>query len=136
MARPSGPKTRCGGEWTEAKFTAFIKNNLRMASRKWSPISQALKNARVRRGFYKCAGCKEEVPASSKNDNGKRIKNAVVDHINPIIDPKVGFTTWDDCIERMFCEADNLQVLCYDCHKVKTDEEKALAKARKQKEDG
>ena len=133
MARPSGPKTRCGGQWTEAKFTAFIKNNLRMASRKWAPIQNCLKEARVRRGWYKCNECGEEVPASRKM-NGKRVKNAIVDHITPIIDPVVGFTTWDDCINRMFCEEEDLQVLCYDCHEIKTNKEKAQAKERREQE--
>lgn len=134
MARPSGEKTRCGGEWTEAKFNGFIKNNLRKASMKWAPISKALAKARVRRGFYICASCKQEVTASIKNDDGKRVKNAIVDHIKPIIDPAVGFTTWDECINRMFCEDDNLQVLCHECHTVKSNEEKAVAKERRLKE--
>ena len=134
MARPSGPKTRCSGQWTEAKFTSFIKNNLRRATIKWAPIQETLKEARTRRGFYMCASCKQEVTASIKNDNGKRIKNAIVDHIQPIIDPAVGFTTWDDCINRMFCEKDNLQVVCHECHQEKSNEEKAIAKARRDNE--
>jgi 5-methylcytosine-specific restriction endonuclease McrA len=129
MARPSGPKTRCSGQWTEARFNSFIKNNLRLAAIKWAPIQECLKEARVRRGFYKCNGCKEEVTASIKID-GKRRKNAIVDHIKPIIDPVIGFTTWDDCINRMFCEKDNLQVLCHACHTDKSNAERALAKER------
>lgn len=134
MARPSGPKTRCSGQWTEAKFTSFIKNNLRRATIKWAPIQEVLKEARTRRGFYMCASCDQEVTASIKNDNGKRVKNAIVDHIEPIIDPAVGFTTWDDCINRMFCEKENLQVVCHECHQEKSNNEKAIAKARREKE--
>ena len=134
MARPSGPKTRCNNTWTEAKFNSFIKNNLRRATIKWAPIQNALKAARVRRGWYLCNGCKEEVPASIKNEKGKRVKNAIVDHVKPIIDHDTGFTTWDDCIDRMFCEKDNLQVLCRACHDVKSNDEKARAKARREKE--
>ena len=109
--RTGGPKTKCSGKWTEAKFKSFIKNNLRRATMKWAPINEALGLARTRRGFYKCAGCGEEVPASVKEGRTRK-KNVHVDHIEPIIDPAVGWTTWDDCIERMFCELDNLQVLC------------------------
>ena len=135
MARPAGAKTRCGERWTEAAFNSFIKNNLRKASMRWAPISDCLKAARIRRGFYICNMCKEEVPASTKHpETGKRIKNAIVDHIEPIIDPVVGFTTWDECINRMFCEADNLQVVCHACHTTKSNKEKALAKQRRDAE--
>lgn len=130
--RIGGEKVRCNNQWTQARFNSFIKNNLRNATRKWQPISDCLKKARTRRGFYLCNGCKEEVPASAIID-GKRIKNIAVDHIDPIIDPAVGFTTWDECIDRMFCEQDNLQILCYTCHKEKSDKEKAIAKQRRDK---
>ena len=65
---------------------------------------------------------------------GRRVKNVHVDHIEPIVDPSVGFVSYDVLIERMFCEAPNLQVLCSECHTIKTDNEKALAKARRAKE--
>ncbi len=134
MARPSGPKTRAGNTWTESKFRSVIRGNLRRTSQKWPPIANALKKARVERGFYLCAGCNEIVPATIKDENGKRIKNAVVDHIEPIIDPAVGWVSYESLIERMFVEEDKLQVLCYSCHKKKTDEEKAIAKERRQGE--
>lgn len=124
MARPSGPKNRCGGRWTDAKWKSFIKNQLRSATRKWAPISDCLKNARVRRGFYFCEGCKQEVTASIKT-GGKRTNNVYVDHIEPIV-PVTGWISWDSCIENMFCEEDNLQVLCKECHDKKSKEETAL----------
>lgn len=133
--RTGGPKTRCSGTWTEAKYRSFIKGNLRRSTMKWSPIQECKKLARTRRGFYKCAGCEEEVPASLKVEGSRRRSNNIhVDHIKPIIDPAVGWTTWDDCIENMFCELDNLQVLCTACHKVVTDEEKGVAKRRRAQE--
>lgn len=135
MARPSGPKNRCGGRWTDAKFNSFVKSNLRQASRKWAPINDCLKNARLKKGWYKCAGCSEEVPTTIKEEGSRtRTKNVYVDHIKPVIDPAVGFTTWDECIERMFSEEDNLQVLCKACHDIKTNEEKAIAAERRSKE--
>jgi 5-methylcytosine-specific restriction endonuclease McrA len=131
LARPSGPKTRAGNQWTEAKFRSFIRGNLRRTSQKWPPISNCLKKARVTRGEYLCAGCKEIVPASTRDESGKRIKNVHVDHINPVIDPAVGWVSYDSLIERMFVEEDGLQVLCDACHKIKTDKEKAIAKERR-----
>lgn len=133
MGRPSGEKTRCNGLWTEARFNSFIKNLLRQGTRKWAPIQQTKSDARTRRGFYRCAGCKEEVPATILV-NGKRTHNVAVDHIEPIIDPAVGFTTWSDVIESMYCEKNNLQLLCKACHDKVTAEERAIAKERRAKE--
>lgn len=130
MARPSGPKTRCNNQWTEAKFKSFIRGNLRRVSQKWAPIQTTLAKARVERGFYLCAECKETVPATTKVD-GKRVKNVHVDHIHPVIDPHVGWVNWDSLIERMFVEEDGLQLLCDKCHTIKTNNEKTIAKERR-----
>lgn len=134
MARPSGPKTRAGNTWTEARYNQFIRGNLRRTSQKWPPISNALKEARVARGEYLCAGCKEIVPASVRDESGKRVKNVHVDHIAPVVDPTTGFIDWNTFIDRMFVEEDGLQVLCNACHDVKTNNEKAIAKERRQEE--
>ena len=132
MSRPSGPKNRCGGQWSEARFNSFIKGMLRQGTRRWAPITSCMREANVSRGIYLCADCKEEVPLTVK-DGRKRIKNVFVDHINPIIDPAVGFTTWDECIQRMFCEKDNLQVLCKSCHDDKSIKERAIAAETRKK---
>ena len=123
MARPSGEKTRCGGRWTEARWKSFIKNQLRGATRKWAPIGDCLSAARVKRGFYLCAECKEHVPNTIKQ-GAKRVKNVFIDHIEPIV-PVTGWISWDSCIERMFCESSNLQLLCKECHDSKSKEETA-----------
>lgn len=123
-------KTRNGGSWTEARYTSFIKGLLRRGTMKWGPIHECKKMARIERGIYLCAGCKQGVPATTIVDR-KRVNNIHVDHIDPIVDPALGFTTWDDCINRMFVEVDKLQVLCTECHNGKTYEEKQIAKERR-----
>jgi hypothetical protein len=120
-----------GGEWTEAKFNSFIKSALRAASRRWPPKYETLNDAYVDRRtnvksgklakHYLCAKCGGFFPAA----------DVQVDHIEAVIDPTVGFVSWDEVIARMFCEKDGLQVLCTCCHKIKTGEEKALAKERR-----
>lgn len=132
----SANKTRNGGQWTEARFRSFIKSTLRSATSKWGPNTKCKQLSKVCRGKYKCAECGKIGPPTLPIPAGKkrRINNAVVDHIDPIIDPHVGFRTWDEVIERMFCELDNLQVLCHPCHTVKTAEERAIATARRRSE--
>lgn len=131
----AGEKVRCGGAWSEAKFTTFVKNQLRQGTRKWAPIQTCLKNARTRRGFYDCAGCGEEVPTTVVDeDKRKRVKNVFVDHIDPIVSPYEGFTTWDKFVNNLYCEIENLQVLCKTCHDIKTKEETAIATERRRRE--
>lgn len=94
---------------------------LRHISRWWPYKAQALRLAKVSPGMYKCNSCKE---------NFKQ-KEVQVDHKRPIIPVKDGFTTWDSFIENLFCDINNLQILCYLCHKTKTDIEVQLRKKYK-----
>lgn len=116
-------RTRCNNEWTEARFKSFIKSQLRGASRKWAPINTTKKKAWESRGQYKCAHC-NELHAPTVKVGNKRSSNIFVDHIKPIIDPQTGFTNWDDYIEGLFCEEDNLQLLCKKCHDIKSNNER------------
>lgn len=135
MGRPRGENTRCNGKWTEAEYRSFIKNQLRSATRKWSPIQLCKKRANIARGLYKCECCGQEVPPTVfDEDKRKRVNNIYVDHIKPIIDPEIGWVSWDSTIENMFCELDNLQLLCGNCHKIKSQEEIEIAKLRRAKE--
>ncbi len=134
MPRPSGPKEHCGGRWTSAKKHSFIVNALRQATRKWAPIQDVYKKARVSRGFYLCDMCKEEVPATTTNEAGKRVKNVHVDHHPPVVPPDEGFTTWDSFIEGLFCEEDKLRVLCRSCHSEVTNQERKIAAERRAKD--
>lgn len=123
-------KTRASGTMSEAQYNTFVKGHLRKASRWWKPISETLKKSKVSRGHYLCNICKEVVTNSIVVD-GKRVKNVFIDHRNPVVDPLVGFTTWDSFINNLFCEEDNLQLACLSCHSQKTRSERELSKQRK-----
>lgn len=63
--------------------------------------------------LHRCQHCRKLFP-----------QNAVqADHITPVVGPK-GFTTWDEYIERLYCEADGFQILCKECHAKVTKEER------------
>ena len=116
------PKTRNAGTLTESAFWSFIRSSLRQKSRFWKPITQCkMKSRRAYKGplkrqkfEYQCKECSNWFPDKQIN----------VDHIIPAgtlrsANDLPGF------VERLFCEVDNLQVLCETCHNKKTQDEKS-----------
>lgn len=121
VKKPRVAKTRNAGTMTESAFWGFIRSALRQKSRWWKPIAQckakskrAYKGPLKRQKFeYQCNDCKGWFPDKLVN----------VDHIFPAGTLKCA----DDLpafVERLFCEEDNLQVLCSKCHNRKTQNEK------------
>lgn len=123
MARATVSKPYNNGQWSVARFNAFIKGALRSASNRWGPKFSTMKKARVDRGVYRCIGYLRDSHNVRLSVKSKR--NVYVDHIHPVIDPSVGFMSWDETIKRMFVEENGLQVLCKECHDNKTKEERA-----------
>lgn len=61
------------------------------------------------------------------------------DHIIPIVpvDKTLEDMTWDEIVNRIFCNKNNLQILCKLCHTVKCKQENKLrAVARKERKNG
>lgn len=121
-------KPRNSGQWTEARFTQFVRSALRAAFRRWPPKFKVLKNAATERRInpasgklamhYTCAQCGKEFP----------LKQVQVDHKKPVVNPKQGFLGWDEYVARLYCEAKGLQVLCKPDHQVKSQRERAARK--------
>lgn len=115
------PKIRNAGTMTESGFWSFIRSGLRQKSRWWKPITECkLKAKRPYKGpnkrqkfEYKCNICKEWFAE----------KNINVDHIVGAGSLNCG-ADLDGFVNRLFCEIDNLQVLCTTCHNEKTKLEK------------
>lgn len=116
-------KPHADGKWTEAQFSTFIRNQLRRGWVKWPIKNALLKESRVERGQYECQCCGEIVPATMKVEGKtvaiKKVKGVNVDHILPAT-PLTGVYDWHIFVNRLYCERDNLWVICYHCHTFKT----------------
>jgi 5-methylcytosine-specific restriction endonuclease McrA len=99
---------------SEWNIEGYIFGALRKIWR-WHPVRRAaLKASSCGIERHVCAKCKEVFPK----------KQVQVDHINPVIDPKTGFTTWDSYITRLLrVTILDVQVLCKVCHRQKTNAE-------------
>lgn len=51
-------------------------------------------------------------------------KEVQVDHIEPVIPIDREVKDWNEYISRLFCGIENLQVLCKECHQIKTNRER------------
>lgn len=60
------------------------------------------------------------------------IKEVMVDHINPVVEPEKGFLDWNTFISRLFCPVEELQVLSKAAHKIKTQAENKRRRESKQ----
>ena len=111
--------------WTDSRFKSFVTSAIRGAFGRFPNKFAALKNAAMGKKVnkktgreamhYRCADCRAQFVG----------KDVHVDHIEPVVEPEVGFVSWDEYIRRMFCTEDNLQVLCGTCHSKKTAEERS-----------
>lgn len=88
--------------------------------------SECLRRARVERGLYQCALC----------PTGKltRAKDVQVDHTQPIV-PLTGWVSFDSFIVGLWCAVEDLQVLCTEHHREKTEAERQVRKQLKPKKE-
>lgn len=125
-----------GGRYTKAQLDAYIVAGLRKLWVGWHVRRDVMDNACVGREVnkktgrlakhYKCAHCGGHFPGTEVN----------VDHVNPVVDPVKGKTTWDNYIARLLVEEKKgrkrlLQLLCKGCHDVKTNAENAVRRKQK-----
>lgn len=118
-------KTRNAGTMSESAFWAFIRSALRQKSRWWKPITQCKQNAKrpykganKRQKFeYQCNKCKKWFPDKQIN----------IDHILPAGELNKA-SDLPGFVERLFVEESGLQVLCNNCHTIKTNQERKKSK--------
>lgn len=75
-----------------------------------------------------CPSCNNYIPKSYME----------VDHITPLIGlmESLEGLSWDEVINRLWCEERNLQAICSDCHKKKTHAENKLRRRYKKVKKG
>ena len=121
MKRQLKPKPRNNGTMTEAAFWSFIRSSLRRRTMVWKPVNEAKREARRpyvgenkrRKWEYKCAACEgyfsdKEIDVNHKIPAGTLTCGKDLE----------GF------VERLFCEKEHLEVLCKNCHKALTKEQR------------
>lgn len=119
MRRPKTsrvPRTRAGGQWTEAAFWGFIRSGLRQLSMRWPPRRDIMREGRrPYRGpdkrtkwEHRCELC----------GGWFRAKEIEIDHI----EPAGKLTDWSDLVpfvQRLLCERENLRKTCSGCNQAR-----------------
>lgn len=111
---------------TDPKLKTKITAALRKLSYQWEVRKKVMDKAKTRTlmgnfkngnpkyvNLYKCNSCHKQFKSTEVQ----------VDHVEPVIDPSIGFRDWNTYIDRLFCAVSNLQVLCKRCHNIKTKQE-------------
>ena len=116
------PLVRCGGTMTESQYLAWIRSALRSKSLRWPPRAEALKRARraykgtnkLQKWEFQCSICGEWFKA----------KEVVVDHFPVAAGSILSVEDIGPFANNLYCEVDNLRVLCKPDHDVHTLAEK------------
>lgn len=112
-------------------MNSFIKSALRKASTRWPPQFEALKEACIGKAVNPASGRLAKFYECEKCEGSFVRKDVQIDHIEPVV-PLTGFNSWDEIIKRMFVEKEGYSVLCRDCHKEKTLQERKYAREQKE----
>ena len=109
---------RCSGTMTEAQWLAWIRSALRSKWLRWPPRAEALRKAQVayvgpntrRKYSYKCAICGKLFSA----------KEVEVDHHPKDAGSILSVGDIGEFCNNLYCEVDNLRVVCKCCHSIHT----------------
>lgn len=120
MAR-RGKKSEIVPELTDSQYWSAIRSALRTGMRFWKPKVNVMNKAKrkyegenKRQKFaYECEHCKKLFKATEVQ----------VDHIQPA-GTLLAYSDLPKFVERLYCGEDGLQVLCFECHRKKTNHER------------
>jgi hypothetical protein len=116
--KPKGALVRCSGTMTEAQYLGWIRSALRSKWLRWPPRAQAITAARrTYRGPNKLQKYEVQCAICTKWYKQKEIE---VDHYPHDAGSILSVDDVGQFVNRLYCETDNLRVLCKPCHKVYT----------------
>jgi 5-methylcytosine-specific restriction endonuclease McrA len=113
----------------DAKTKNWIIKILSDMSYKRPEYAAAKNRAKIGTALFRCELCSVEMYEGTSQKRyleylekypNVRKEKPELDHINPRIDPDIGWQGFDVYIERSWCSAEGLQVLCKACHQSKT----------------
>lgn len=134
MSKQTKPKK------SKPKYNAnsAIRSAVRRAFSRSPVVREVMMKVRRERPWFKKDGSQASKPRveylCSACGEWYMGKDVQVDHTIPVVDPEIGFTDWNTFIDRLFCESNNLKLLCKICHNAKNNKEKAIAKERRIKQ--
>jgi hypothetical protein len=115
---------------------------LRKLTKQWPPILKAKKKTKIGPELHQCPLCDQIIYTGKRSIELIQIEHPTAiagrmdaDHIQPVVavEDSGKEKDWNKIISRMFCEEDNVQNICWICHKSKSLEERVdRVKARKE----
>ncbi len=113
MKQPTNPKER--NLVKGAIRRVFSRSDLRQRAVKRSIVDHVDASRKRVKTWCFCTHCKQYIAKSYMQ----------VDHIIPLIkiDETLEDLTWDEVIERLWCDENNLIAICTECHKAKSKAE-------------
>ena len=124
MKKPNNPKER--NLIKGAIRRVFSRSDLRRKALQASVTDHIDPSRKRVTRWSKCSACGKLEPSYL----------CEVDHDIPIIpvDSSLNEMTWDEIVDRVWCDENNLKVMCKPCHKSKSkDENKERRKLKKEK---
>ena len=116
----------------DSKKKSFAIATLRRGSLRWRPRNEAKTKARTERKINESTGrlswhSKCNICGVEKADGIMEL-----DHIIPCVSSK-GWTNFNDFIEILYSDIDNFQVICDQCHYIKSLAEGQVRKKKRKK---
>lgn len=132
MARKNRvPRPYCNNTMTLAGMRSFLINMLRRKSLHWKPKQMAMRRGRSGTVINPDTGRPNIAVICAECGTKVAERDAKLDHVEPVV-PVGGFSdsddlfcsyNWNEIMPRMFCEVDNYQILCKECHDIKSKAE-------------